>query len=277
MSSAGPPGLTDMNTLANTDIHTVTSLDGTTITYERSGSGPVVVLVGGAFCDRQFAGPLTGHLAQDFTVVNYDRRGRGDSGDTPPYAARREIEDLHTVIDASGGSAYVYGVSSGAMLALDAAAEGVPIRKLALCEPPYTVDDTRPLFRNYADDYTRLCASGQRGEAVELFMTKAVGQPAEAAEQMRKTPMWAALEAMAHTLAYDATIVGDAALPVARAATVTVPALGIESSTSPQWLRSAARAIATALPNGTHVTIEGQFHQPDPALLAAALTQFFRA
>lgn len=192
-----------------------------------------------------------------------------------PYAVSREVEDLQAVIGAAGGSAYVFGVSSGAMLALEAAFQGLPIRKLALVEPPYNVDGSRPPIPNLADQYTRLCAEGRRGEAVALFMTKAVGQPPEAVDQVRNTPMWPGLEAMAHTLAYDAMIVGDATLPTDRAAMLTVPTLAIESAGSPPWLRSAAQAIARALPNGEHQTLPGQFHQPDPEPSAAELTRFF--
>jgi pimeloyl-ACP methyl ester carboxylesterase len=257
-------------------ISKVTSRDGTTIAYEQLGSGPTVILVGGAFCDRNFAGPLPALLQADFTVVSYDRRGRGDSGDTAPYAADREIEDLQVIIAATGGSAYLFGVSSGAMLALEAAVEGLPVRGLALVEPPYRVDDSRPPLPNLAEQYTRLCAAGRPGEAVALFMTKAVGQPPEAVAQIRDTPMWSALEAMAPTLAYDATIVGDAEIPASRIANLDIPALAIESTASPQWLRSATRAIVAALPQGKHVALPGQFHQPDPEALATELRKFFR-
>jgi pimeloyl-ACP methyl ester carboxylesterase len=258
----------------NTDIRTVTSRDGTAIAYEQAGSGPAVILVGGAFCDRSFAGPLVTLLQGDFTVVTYDRRGRGDSTDTPPYAVSREVEDLDAVITAAGGSAYLFGMSSGAALAFEAAAAGLPIRKLVLVEPPYRVDG-HPPGEDLAAQYQQLCASDRRGEAIALFMTKAVGQPPEAVDQVRKTPIWPALEAMAHTLAYDAAIVGDGTLPADRAAAVMVPALAVESTASPQWLRSASRAAASALPDGRHLVVEGQFHEPDPKLLAPALKLFF--
>ncbi|HCT75152.1 MAG TPA: alpha/beta hydrolase [Micromonosporaceae bacterium] len=256
-------------------MNTVTSKDGTFIAYERSGSGPAVVLVGGAFCDRSFAAPLAALLQEDFTVFSYDRRGRGDSGDTAPYAVAREIEDLQAVIDAAGGSAYAFGVSSGGILAFEAAAQGASITKLAIVEPPYNADESRPPIPNLAKEYTQLCAEGRRGDAVALFMTKAVGQPPEEAEQARQTPMWPWLEGMAHTLAYDAEVVGDAQVPTERAATTTVPTLLLESTGSPKWLRSAAQAMAQSLPNAEHQSLPGQFHQPDPEPMAASLKLFY--
>jgi pimeloyl-ACP methyl ester carboxylesterase len=259
----------------DTDFRTVTSRDGTVIAYERAGSGPALVLVGGAFCDRSFAGPLADLLERDFTVVTYDRRGRGDSGDTPPYAVSREVEDLAAVIAATGGPAYVFGMSSGAVLVLESAARGLPIRKLAMVEPPYSGDGGRAPIPNLAARYTELCAAGLRGEAIALFMTKAVGQPPEAVEQVRSTPIWPALEEMAHTLAYDAEVVGDGVLPADRAAAVTIPALAVESTASPQRLRNASRAVAAALPDGRHLVVPGRFHEPDPKLLAPELKRFF--
>jgi len=253
----------------------ISSRDGTTIAYDQAGSGPPVILVGGAFCDRSFAGPLAALLQPDFTVISYDRRGRGDSGDKPPYHVDREVEDLAALIETAGGSAHLYGVSSGAILALETAVQGHPVRSLALVEPPYQVDEQRPRVPNLADQYTELCASGRPGEAVALFMTKAVGQPPEAVDQIRNTPMWPGLEAMAPTLAYDAAIVGDGDLPANRVASVTVPTLMIESTDSPQWLRKATSALAHALPNAEHRALAGQFHQPDPALQAAELKRFF--
>ena len=167
----------------------VTSHDGTPIAFERSGNGPPVILVLGAFNDRSSGAPLAASLAQRFTVLNYDRRGRGESGDTPPYAVEREIEDLDTLISAAGGSACVFVHSSGATLALQAAARGLAITRLALHEPPIVVGDERP--RPPADLAARLAAwvaTGQRGEAVELFQTAGVGIPIEVVARMRTAP-----------------------------------------------------------------------------------------
>ncbi len=258
----------------NTVVDKVISRDGTPIAYQRSGSGPAIVLVGGAFCDRNFAAPLAELLASDFTVICYDRRGRGDSGDTLPYAVAREVEDLAALIAAAGESAYLFGVSSGAILCFEAAADGLPVSGLGLVEPPYSVDGSRSV-PNLADQYTALCAAGRRGEAVALFMTKVVGQPPEAVDQARATPMWPALEAMAHTLAYDATITAQGLPSAERAAAVTGPALGIASTSSPPWLQGGAKAIAQLLPHGRYLELEGEFHAPRPDLVAVELARSF--
>jgi pimeloyl-ACP methyl ester carboxylesterase len=255
-----------------TPLRRVTSRDGTSIAYERSGTGPALVLVGGAFCDRSFAGPLPGLLQDDFTVVTYDRRGRGDSGDTPPYAVDREVEDLTAVIEAVGGSAYAYGVSSGATLVVEAAVRGAPIRKLALVETPLTAGRPEPI-ENLAGRFSELCAAGRRGDVVALFMRKSALQPQEAVDQMRQMPMWPALEAIAHTVAYDAEIVGDGEVP-AGVASLTAPTLGIGSAGSPDWLREGVRAITDAAPNGEYVVVDGAFHQPDSEAVAKELKRF---
>jgi pimeloyl-ACP methyl ester carboxylesterase len=253
----------------------VVSKDGTTIAFDRMGEGPALILVGGAFNDRSTGAPLAAELAKHFTAVTYDRRGRGASGDTAPYAVDREVEDLEAIIAAVGGSAFVYGISSGAALALAAAAHGLPITRLGLFEPPFAVDDSRPPLEDFGERYTELTSTGRRGDAVELFMTKAVGLPAEAVEQMRSSSMWPALEGMAHTLAYDAAIMGDGSLPVEQLASVTVPTLVIESTKGPTWLHNAAQAVADALPNAQHRSLEGQFHDVPPAILVPVLEEFF--
>src|SRR5712691_7270416 len=191
-------------------MNTTTSRDGTIIAFDRSGEGPPVILVGGALSDRGAAAQLAVLLAPHFTVVAYDRRGRGDSGDTPPYAVDREIDDLETLIGEAGGSAFVFGHSSGAALALEAAARGLAITKLALYEPPYIVDDTRaPLPEDYVAHMAELVSAGRRGDAVEYFMTTAVGVPPDMVAQMRSSPMWEGMEGLAHTLAYDGAVMGD--------------------------------------------------------------------
>lgn len=185
----------------------VTSKDRTSIAFDRLGDGPPVILVGGGSVDRSANAPLAAVLAPHFTVFNYDRRGRGDSGDTTPYSVEREVEDIRALIVEAGGSAFVYGTSSGAALALEAASRGLPIAKLALWEPPFIGDDSRP--RPPADTariFTEMVSAGRRGDAVEYFLAKVVGLPAEFVAEARKAPWWPAQEALAHTLAYDATI-----------------------------------------------------------------------
>lgn len=259
---------------------TVRSSDGTTIAFERSGSGPAVVLVGGALSDRSAAGPLVSQMSDGLTLVAYDRRGRGDSGDTPPYAVEREIEDIAALVDAVGGSANVFGHSSGAALALEAAAGGLPIAKLALYEPPFIVDDTRPpLPEDYVEHLDELVANDRRGDAVEYFMTVGVGLPAEMVAGMRETPAWPFMLAVAHTISYDGRVMGDqmsgSPKPLERWASITVPTLVMDGGASPPWQRNAVRALVDVLPNVHHRTLEGQDHGPAPEILAPAVADFF--
>ncbi|MDI3340044.1 MAG: alpha/beta hydrolase [Sphaerobacter sp.] len=257
-------------------MKTVRSRDGTVIAYERTGEGPPVILVGGALSDRTAGAPLAALLAPPFTVVTYDRRGRGDSGDTAPYAVEREIEDLHALIDDVGGAAFVYGMSSGAALALRAAASRLPITKLALFEPPYIVDGSRPpIPADYLTRLNALLAAGRRGDAVALFMTEAVGVPTELVTQLRSDPMWPRLEATAHTLPYDHAVLGDMAIPTELAASVTIPTLVVDGGASPAWLRQATEAVAAILPGARRQTLEGQTHAVAPDALAPVLLAFF--
>ncbi|MFB3739588.1 MAG: alpha/beta fold hydrolase [Candidatus Velamenicoccus archaeovorus] len=259
-------------------METVRSADGTTIAFERWGRGPALVVVGGALSDRTIVGELAPHLA-GLTVVGYDRRGRGDSGDTAPYAVEREVEDLRAVIDAVAGSAAVFGHSSGAALALEAAAGGLPITKLALYEPPFIVDDTRPpLPDDYLPHLRDLVAAGRRGDAVEYFMTVGPSVPPEVVAQMRSSPTWPALEALAHTIAYDGAVMGDhmagRPLPRDRWVSVTIPTLVMDGGASPAWARNAVRELAEILPNARRRTLEGQAHGAAPEVLAPVLEDF---
>jgi pimeloyl-ACP methyl ester carboxylesterase len=253
----------------------VTSTDGTTIAFDRMGEGSPVILVSGGSTDRSANAPLAALLAPHFTVFNYDRRGRGPSGDTPPYAVEREVEDIDAVIGAAGGSAFLFGTSSGAVLALEAAASGLPISKLALWEPPFILDENARPPTDQVEQYTQMIAEGRRGDAVEYFMTKVVSMPAEFVAQARTQPWWPAQEALAHTLAYDAIIMGDYSLPTERAASVKAPTLVIAGGADYPWMRETAQALADAIPDGQTRTLEGQGHNVDPALLAPALVEFF--
>ena len=256
----------------------VTSKDGTIIVFERSGKGPVVLLVGGILGDRSQQAPLAALLADHFTVFNYDRRGHGESGDTPPYAVEREIEDLEAMIKEAGGSAFVYGTSGCAVLVLEAAAHGLApkMKKLAMWEPPYIVDDSRPPApRDYKEQLTELLAAGRRGDMVELFFTKAVGLPIEFVAQMRQAPFWSAQEALAHTLVYNAMIMGDFSLPTQRIATVNLPILVIDGGET-AWLTNAAQAVAEVLPNAQRHTLKGQPHNVAPEAIAPVLIEFFK-
>jgi pimeloyl-ACP methyl ester carboxylesterase len=256
-------------------LNRVTSSDGTTIAFDRSGEGPAVILVCGGSTDRSANAPLAALLAEHFTVFNYDRRGRGDSGETAPYAVEREVEDLEALISEAGGSAFVYGTSSGAALALEAAASGLPITKLALWEPPFFLEGRPRPPADTATTYTRLVSEGRRGDAVEYFMSKVVGLPPEFVAGARTQPFWASQEALAHTLAYDATIMGDYSLPTGRAAAVTVPTLVIDGGASFGFMGESADALADALPDGRRRTLDGQEHNVAPEALAPVLEEFY--
>jgi pimeloyl-ACP methyl ester carboxylesterase len=256
-------------------MRTAVSADGTAIAFDRLGEGPPLIMITGAFNTRTTTAPLSAVLQDQFTVLNYDRRGRGDSGDTLPYAVEREIEDLDALIAEAGGTAAVFGYSSGATLALKAAAHGVQITKLALYEPPFLVDDSRPpLPADLAAQLDELVSSGRRGEAVELYQTQAIGIPEEMVIQMRQAPFRPALEAVAHTLVYEAMIVGDLTLPTELLASVETPTLVIDGEQSAPLLRNAARAVAETLPHGRRHTLLGQTHDISPEATAPVLTEF---
>jgi pimeloyl-ACP methyl ester carboxylesterase len=256
----------------------VTSPDGTTIAYERSGSGPVLVLVDGAMCYRGAgpARPLAARLQDGFTVYTYDRRGRGESSDTMPYAVAREVEDLQAVIAQAGGEAYVYGISSGAALVLATAAAGPGIARLALFEPPFMgeVEDGARI-KEYTGRLHELLDAGRKGDAVALFMTN-VGIPAQAVDGMRSQPGWALLEAIAPTLAYDDEVLTGGVVPRDLTSTIAVPALVLAGGASPEGLQQAAKATADALPAAEYRTLDGQTHDVAPDALAPVLAGFFR-
>ncbi len=254
-------------------METMASRDGTTIAFDRVGQGPPVILVGGGPTDRSAQITLAELLAPHFTVINFDRRGRGDSTDTPPYAVDREVEDLEALIGVVGGSASVYGTSSGGVFALLAAARGLAITALAVWEPPFVVDDSRPpVPPDYKAQLSAMIASDRRGDAIEYFMTTIVGLPAEFVAPMRQAPFWPSMEALAHAIVYEADVMGDYSLPT-WLSSVTEPTLVLDGGTTP-WLTSAARAVAGALPHAARRTLEGQPHNVDPRVLAPAVVEF---
>lgn len=257
---------------------TVTSADGTAIAYERDGAGPAVVLVDGAMCYRASGPmrPLAALLKEHFTVYAYDRRGRGESGDTQPYSVQREIEDLAAVIAAAGGSAHVYAISSGAGLAIAAAAAGAPITRLALYEPPFLAETGGAAAkRGYGERLTELLAAGRKGDAAALFMSY-VGLPEQAIAGARSQPFWPVMENVAPTLPYDDEILGDGAVPRDAAGKITVPALLIDGGASPENLRAGTKAAADAIPGARYATLDGQTHEVAPDALAPVLTGFFK-
>ncbi len=260
-------------------MNKVTSKDGTEIAYTKQGSGPAVILVDGALCYRSF-GPM-GHLAEllapDFTMYSYDRRGRGDSGNTQPYALTREVEDIEALIKEAGGTAFVFGTSSGACLGLEAAiALGNKIRKLAMYEAPYSSEKgVEQAWKEYRKRLAELLAAGQRGDAAALFM-QSVGTPADQIEGMRHAPVWSIFEAVAPTLAYDAATMGeDRSVPAKRAAKVTAPTLVMNGTVIP-FMLDTAQTLARAIPHARHRTLEGQSHDVNLEVLAPVLVEFFR-
>lgn len=278
-------------------MKTTTSIDGTTIAYDQLGRGPAVILVNGALGTRSHAAPdsLPVILSKQFTVIDYDRRGRGDSGDTPPYAVEREIEDIAALIEAAGGSASIVGFSSGAILALEAA-RVLPgkVKKMALYEPPFIIDDSRPpLPKDYVDQLNAAISAGRPGDAVEIFMTQALLIPAEFVTMMRTVPMsqtfgddagakppeWADMEKVAHTLAYDGIIVREylagKPLPPKRWASITAPTLAIVGGNSEPFFHAGAVALVNDMANGKAYTLEGQDHNVAPEVLAPVIVDFF--
>ncbi|MFD9149363.1 alpha/beta fold hydrolase [Streptomyces diastaticus] len=257
-------------------MDTVVSRDGTPIGYERRGEGPALVLVGGALTTGEHAAPPAELLAGSFTVVTYDRRGRGRSGDTRPYEVRREVEDLAEVIRAAGPPAALYGVSSGAALALHAASAGLEVSRVALYEPPFTVGEADLSRREaYRSRLVALLAADDRGGAVELFMTH-IGLTPGMIAGARRSPAWPGFEAVAPTLAHEDEVLGDGAPPPDRLALVRVPALVMAGSASPPAMAEAARAVAGALPYGEYRELDGQTHDVAPEAVASALREFLR-
>lgn len=263
-------------------MSTVTSNDGTAIAYSKVGSGPALVLVDGALCHRAF-GPAKKYAEQlldKFTVYTYDRRGRGESGNTAPYALEREVEDLAAVVDATGGSPHVFGVSSGAALALDAANSSVPMAKLAVYEAPFIVDDAGPDVDDdtYFAELTQALSEDRRGDAVKLFM-KLVGAPGIMVTMMRLMPAWSKLKAVAPTLPYDHAVLEAnrtrKPLPVDRYAAASIPALSMAGGKSDEWFRNSMRQVADRLPDAEYRTIDGQNHMLAAKAIAPVLKEFF--
>jgi pimeloyl-ACP methyl ester carboxylesterase len=260
----------------------VFSNDGTAIAFQRIGNGPPVILIDGALCYRGMgqSGQLAELLAPHFTVFTYDRRGRGSSGDTAPYAVEREVEDIATLLSEAGGTAFVWGTSSGGVLAVEAANRLRGIKKLALYEAPFIVDDTRPPTGDDWDRISAAVAADRRSDAVKLFL-KLVGVPGFVRALMPlMIPVWSKLKAVAHTLPYDGAIVREnqrgKPLPANRWASATIPALVMDGGNSPAWMRHANRAFASVLPNAQYHTLQGQTHMLKPKAHAPVLVEFFK-
>jgi pimeloyl-ACP methyl ester carboxylesterase len=240
--------------------------DGTSIAYDVAGSGPALVITGGAFNTRHSPGELVGLLAPHFTVYTWDRRGRGDSGNTLPYSVERETDDLAAVIEAAGGSALAYGHSSGAILTLEAAMRGAAMTKVAVYEAPYVPDNEAAM----AGVQPALDA----GDPALAALTFVKGTGAENTDGLTHSPWWPSMVAMADTLPYDLALTGDGIVPVGRLAAIHVPLLAMDGGASPAWASNAAIAISSAVADGTRRTVEGENHNVAPAALAPVLLEF---
>lgn len=257
-------------------MSTVTSKDGTKVAYEKSGSGPSLVIVS-AMPDRSANGQLVELLAPHFMVFNYDRRGRGGTEDEKPYAVEREFEDLEAILDEAGGSAYIYGSSGMGIFALYAAAHGLNDRytKLTVWETPFIIPGTRPpVPADYKQQQEKLLAEGRRGDMPELFLTAAVGIPVEFVKPLRAMPGWSAFEASAPALIHDAEVIGDFSIPDTLK-NVTTPTLVLDGGTTP-WITTGSDELAKVLPNATRQTLAGQQHNVEATAIAPALIAFFK-
>lgn len=258
-----------MNTTTN-----IISADGTNITVDQAGTGPAVVLIGGGPTNRYAAMGLAALLAEQLTVYNYDRRGRGDSANTLPYSIEREFEDLAGVLELAGGTAAVHGTSVGAIWAIEAAARKLPISCLALWEPPYVVDATRtapPV--DYATQIATLVDAGRNGDALDYFFIQAVGMPADMVASMHDAPFWEQMQGGAQGLVYDAQLIGDFTIPTTRLEAITIPTLVIDGATTP-WLTNAADAVGSTIPNAQRRTLKGQPHNVADDAIAPLIIEF---
>jgi pimeloyl-ACP methyl ester carboxylesterase len=259
--------------------HTLSSRDGTPIGYDAHGEGPALILVDGALTVHSSgSGELATLLAPHFTVYGFDRRGRGESGDTLPYAIDREIDDIEAVVDRAGGRAFLYGHSSGGPLAMRAAIRlGNKVSKLAMYEPPYNNDPgAQESWSQYLGQLKVALAEGRRDDAVALFL-RFVGTPAEQVDGMRRAAFWPGMAAVAPTLAYDhAAILGEPwSVPAELAARVPVPALVMSGDAGLAFMPDAARVLSEAIPQGRFRTLAGQTHEVNPGVLAPVLVEFF--
>jgi len=256
----------------------INSKDGTTIAYDKVGKGPVVIVVLGALNSRKSGANLAKLLAPHFTVINYDRRGRGDSTDTSPYAPEREVEDLAAIIDEVGEPVYLYGHSSGAAIVLHAAAKlHKQIKKLAIYEAPYSLtDDEIKASKDYDKQLKKILAAGDKGGAVSLFVGH-VGVSDKQIQAMKRLPMWRGLEALAPTLAYDSQVLGEGyALPTAILTKISTPALVMHGGSGSPSMAGVAEAISKKIPKAQFRTVAGQTHGVSPKAMAPILAEFFK-
>ncbi|WP_158561235.1 alpha/beta fold hydrolase [Emticicia sp. C21] len=260
-----------------TQTTTAVSKDGTAIAYEKTGQGPAIILVNGALSDRKTYDQTgwTSMLAKNFTVIIYDRRGRGESTDTKPYDAEREIEDIKALIDIAGGSAYLFGSSSGAALSLLAAEKLGPekVTKLALYEPPYG-SNVKKEFAKQKIKVNELVDDGKPADAIAFFM-ESLGTPPDQLEGMKKSPQWDGMVSMGHTLVYDFEVLRDGEVPKDVAKNITIPTLVMNGEKSFDFMAATADTVAEAIPGAQRKTIKGQTHNPSPESVVPVLVEFF--
>ena len=257
---------------------TIISKDGTKIAYNKTGNGPTVILVDGAFCSKDF-GPtpkLVPVLANYFTVINYDRRARGDSSDTQPYLVQREIEDIEALINVAGGTAHLYGVSSGGALSIQAVASDLPVKKLVVFEPPYYTDSRRHKPQSDAvQQLKQMIAEGRKKDAVKFYLRKVIGVPAIVPFILRLTSNWSKMISNANSLPYDAAVMGNFLVPNEILASINIPTMVIASTKSPQSLQKPVELVAKALPTAEHKILKGQIHNVPPKTLVPVLAEFY--
>jgi pimeloyl-ACP methyl ester carboxylesterase len=259
-------------------LETIKSADGTVIACARTGDGPPLIVAVGAFCDRRSFVPPE-DLTARFAVYTYDRRGRGDSGDTQPYSPDLEVADLAAVVEAAvveaaGGRAFAYGHSSGGALVLRAAAQGVPLTAVASYEAPFVIPGSREVAQNPADHIREMVRSGRRGDAVRYWMTDVTNAPAEVLTMMEGSPAWPGLEALTHTLPYDLALTSDEGIPAYLSA-ILVPALVLGGGASPDWFHRTVQETAAAIPGARLVMMDGYNHAVPPEVITPVLTEFF--
>ena len=255
----------------------IISRDGTEIVFEKMGSGPAIILVDGAFCSKDF-GPmpkLAPLLSKSFTVFIYDRRARGESGDTMPYKIEKEIEDIEALIKSAGGSAFLFGISSGAILSIQAVASGLNVPKLAILEPPYVGNQGGKRPGDAVQQLRNMIAEGRKEDAVKFYLTKVMGAPGIVLFILRLTPNWSKMKANANSLPYDVEVCGNFEMPKEMISSLTTPTLVIDSKGSPETLRKSVELVANTLPNGKRKSLKGSVHDVPPKILAPELIHFF--
>ncbi|HUA06542.1 MAG TPA: alpha/beta hydrolase [Solirubrobacteraceae bacterium] len=250
----------------------IQSADGTRIAVDRSGAGAPLVIVLGAFCDRSTSKPLAALLAPRYTVYEYDRRARGDSSNGLRLSIEREVQDLAAVVTAAGEAPFVYGHSSGALLALEAAARGVQMRRLAVYEPPYTgAHDPGPEFGRHLDE---LVATGRRDEAAEQWLA-VTGTPPPIIESIKRGPGWVQRQALAHTLSQDLRLANSGRVPLERLDAIEIPVLALAGADSPPWASLTTAVLAGSLPHASERIVDGQQHIPADSVIGEILESFF--